>query len=104
MRPNPPSLRRIAARIIDPATGASTWALGSHRWDKNKGSLTRKAVVDINHHRSIILRGVWGGSHLYSIDRCPVLFIHIKRLRSKGREARMVYIIKYMPACRRSGW
>lgn len=29
--PNVPSLRRIPARIIDPATGASTWALGSHK-------------------------------------------------------------------------
>lgn len=31
-RPYPPSFRRIAARIIDPAIGASTWALGSQRW------------------------------------------------------------------------
>lgn len=30
--PYPPSFSRIAARIIDPAMGASTWALGSHRW------------------------------------------------------------------------
>lgn len=29
--PYPPSLRRIAASIIDPAIGASTWALGSQR-------------------------------------------------------------------------
>jgi len=29
--PYPPSFRRIAARIIDPAIGASTWAFGSHR-------------------------------------------------------------------------
>ena len=29
--PYPPNLRRMAARIIDPATGASTWAFGSHR-------------------------------------------------------------------------
>jgi hypothetical protein len=29
--PYPPSFSRIAAKIIDPATGASTWALGSHR-------------------------------------------------------------------------
>lgn len=29
--PYPPNFRRTAARIIDPATGASTWALGSHR-------------------------------------------------------------------------
>ena len=29
--PYPPSFRRIAARIIEPATGASTWAFGSQR-------------------------------------------------------------------------
>lgn len=29
--PNPPSFSRMAARIIDPATGASTWAFGSHK-------------------------------------------------------------------------
>lgn len=28
--PNPPIFNKIAARNIDPATGASTWALGSH--------------------------------------------------------------------------
>lgn len=33
IRANPylPSFNRIAARIIDPATGASTWAFGNHR-------------------------------------------------------------------------
>lgn len=29
--PYPPSLSRTAASTIDPATGASTWALGSQR-------------------------------------------------------------------------
>lgn len=29
--PYPPNFRSIAARIIDPAIGASTWALGNHR-------------------------------------------------------------------------
>ena len=29
--PYPPNLRRIAANTIDPATGASTCAFGSHR-------------------------------------------------------------------------
>lgn len=29
--PYPPNFSRIAARIIDPAIGASTWAFGSHR-------------------------------------------------------------------------
>lgn len=32
IRPYPPSFRRILARIMEPAVGASTWALGSHRW------------------------------------------------------------------------
>lgn len=31
MMPYPPSLRRVPARTIEPAIGASTWALGSHR-------------------------------------------------------------------------
>lgn len=31
MMPYPPSFSRIAARTIDPAIGASTWALGSHK-------------------------------------------------------------------------
>lgn len=30
-KPYLPSFKRIPARIIDPATGASTWALGSQR-------------------------------------------------------------------------
>lgn len=29
--PYPPNFSRIAAKIIDPAIGASTWALGSHK-------------------------------------------------------------------------
>lgn len=29
--PYPPSFSRMAANTIDPAIGASTWALGSHR-------------------------------------------------------------------------
>ena len=29
--PYPPNFRRMAANIIEPDTGASTWAFGSHR-------------------------------------------------------------------------
>jgi hypothetical protein len=29
--PYPPNFRRIAANTIDPAIGASTWALGNHK-------------------------------------------------------------------------
>jgi len=43
--PKLPNFNKIAARIIDPKTGASTWALGSHRWTLYMGSLTKKAVM-----------------------------------------------------------
>lgn len=45
IRPYPPSFKRILARIIDPAAGASTWALGSHRWVKYIGIFTKNAIV-----------------------------------------------------------
>ena len=58
-RPYPPSFRRIAARIIDPATGASTCALGSHKWTENSGSFTKNAVIIINHVSEFIdLNGI----------------------------------------------
>lgn len=46
--PYPPSFRSTAARTIDPATGASTCAFGSHKWTKNRGSFTMKAMIDRN--------------------------------------------------------
>lgn len=49
-KPYPPNLRRIAARIIEPATGASTCAFGNHRCTINIGNLTRKAKI-INIHK-----------------------------------------------------
>ena len=41
--PYPPSLSKIPAKIIEPPTGASTWALGNHWCTKNIGNLTRNA-------------------------------------------------------------
>lgn len=46
MIPYPPNLRRMAAKIIDPSSGASTWALGSHRWTKNIGIFTKNAIIN----------------------------------------------------------
>lgn len=46
--PYPPSFSKIAAKIMDPATGASTWALGSHKWTENSGNFTRNAPIIIN--------------------------------------------------------
>ena len=42
--PYPPSFRRMAARIIDPAIGASTCAFGSHKWTVKRGSFTKNAA------------------------------------------------------------
>jgi len=52
VNPYPPNFRRIAARIIEPATGASTWAFGNHKCTENRGNFTRNAVIiiiQINH-------------------------------------------------------
>lgn len=35
----------MAARTIEPAIGASTWAFGSHRCTENSGSLAINAAV-----------------------------------------------------------
>jgi hypothetical protein len=52
--PYPPNFSRIAARIIDPATGASTCAFGSHKCTENNGSFTMNAVIIINHVSEVI--------------------------------------------------
>lgn len=43
--PKAPSFRRIAANTIEPANGASTWALGNHIWKRKRGSFTIKAKI-----------------------------------------------------------
>lgn len=47
--PYPPSFSKIAAKIIDPAIGASTCALGSHRCTVNMGSFTINPPKVISH-------------------------------------------------------
>lgn len=43
---------------MDPAIGASTWALGSHRWTENIGSLTRNpARAKIQNTEEFIRKG-----------------------------------------------
>jgi len=48
IRPYPPSFSRMAAKIIEPAIGASTWALGSHKCVENIGNFTINPVTNIN--------------------------------------------------------
>lgn len=47
--PYPPNFSSTAANTIDPATGASTWAFGSHKCTRNSGSLTMNAIIDNSH-------------------------------------------------------
>jgi len=47
--PYPPNFRRMAAKIIDPAMGASTWALGNQRWKPYIGIFMTKAKRQNNH-------------------------------------------------------
>lgn len=65
--PYPPSFSKIAARIMDPAMGASTWAFGSQRWTPYKGILTIKAIIQANH--SMLLDHVWLIGELSSVIR-----------------------------------
>lgn len=43
--PYPPSFSRMAAKIIEPSKGASTWALGNHKWVMNIGIFTKNASI-----------------------------------------------------------
>ena len=43
MKPYAPSFSMIAARITEPAVGASVWASGSQVWNGNIGTLMAKA-------------------------------------------------------------
>lgn len=47
--PYPPNFKRMAARIMEPAIGASTCALGSHRWTPYNGILMRNASMHASH-------------------------------------------------------
>lgn len=50
-RPYLPSFRRMAASTMDPATGASTCALGSQRCTVNRGIFAMNAATDMAHQR-----------------------------------------------------
>ena len=50
MIPYPPNLSSTAAKIIDPAIGASTCAFGSHKCNPYSGILIIKAISNANHH------------------------------------------------------
>ena len=45
--PYPPNFNKIPASTMEPETGASTCAFGSHRWKKYIGNFTKKAKITI---------------------------------------------------------
>jgi hypothetical protein len=49
--PYPPSFSRTAASTMEPAIGASTWALGSHRCSPYNGILTINAIMHASQSR-----------------------------------------------------
>lgn len=51
--PYPPSFSNTAARTMDPAIGASTWALGNHRCSPYSGIFTMKAIIHANHMKTL---------------------------------------------------
>ena len=55
MKPYPPNLSRIAARMTDPAVGASTWASGSQVWTGHIGNLTANEAKKASHSQVCIL-------------------------------------------------
>ena len=48
-----PSFSRTAARTMEPAMGASTWALGSQRWRPYSGIFTIKAILHASHMKTL---------------------------------------------------
>lgn len=86
INPYPPSFNKIAAKIIDPSKGASTWALGNHKWVKNIGIFTKNAnkmKIDILIFNKIIEEII---KNWYFIIKIILI--------NKGNEAEIVYIIK----------
>lgn len=95
INPYVPNFSNIPASTIDPATGASTWALGSQRCVRYMGVFTRNARIVISHHN------VEAGADKFSEDQngdvrfmCPILLFKNNKDASKGKDAVTVYIMR----------
>lgn len=91
--PYPPSLSKIPARIIDPDTGASTWALGNHKCVKYIGIFTINAIMKINHKNLLFLANLKFNMCIFMKILPPDEYIY-SIPTSKGNDALIVYIIK----------
>lgn len=88
MMPYPPSFSSRAARSIEPAMGASTWALGSHRCKPYRGALTMKAIRRAKLDIMPVQDNEVGGCESFSIGRyrVPIWFCRVKIATSRGSE------------------
>jgi len=79
----------MPARIIDPPTGASTCALGSHWWTKYIGNFTKKAVAAKAVKVGILYKWFTLNIKKY-IDLQQFFWMIIIMVKSKGKEAKSV--------------
>ena len=72
----PPSFSKTAARTIEPAMGASAWALRSQRWRPYSGICTLKAIIHANHIKTFDQELDKGCTQYWSTRkfRDPVIF------------------------------
>jgi len=93
----------MAAKIIEPAIGASTCALGNHKCVENIGSFTRNPVINRSQNMFMFREcgNITNMLDVICIEN-EVLNTTINSI-SIGKEAVIVYIIRYIPACMRSG-
>lgn len=86
MIPYPPSFNKIAARIIDPSSGASTWAFGNHKCVINIGIFTRKAINKSTGKLNLYIITIGYKNDWNSLFKIILI--------NKGNEAVIVYIIR----------
>ena len=89
--PYPPNFKRIPAKIIDPETGASTWALGSHKWTRNIGNFTRNAInIDILYSQKFLIDLFTITKEYRNIFCDPPILTKLIIINSKGNDANRV--------------
>lgn len=70
--PYPPNLSKMAASTMDPAIGASTWALGNHRCNPYIGILTMNATVHAYHRIELGMENSIGFGFIVRVRMCRV--------------------------------
>lgn len=86
--PYPPSFSSRAASSMDPAMGASTWALGSHRCRPYRGALTMKAIRRARLDIIPVQDEEIVGCESFSIGRyrVPIWLCRVRIAMSRGSE------------------